>query len=90
MLDAFASLPDRLDLRHSDDDTLRANNQVRASWAADAVDTYARTTGVVRESAWTALSNLLNDARHLCDALGIDWDDVSRPFHYDEDIRGNE
>lgn len=62
-------------------------NAFRAWRAALAVRKYGFEAGIaVTESAYTCVSDLVNDLHHLCDALAIDWDDVSRPYHYDEEI----
>ncbi|KJR10572.1 hypothetical protein [Gordonia sihwensis] len=65
-----------------------ARQNARRAWhAAIGVRAYAEETGAAhQESARTCMSDLLNDMRHLCDALAIDWDDVVRPYHYSEEI----
>ncbi|MCM3898031.1 MULTISPECIES: hypothetical protein [Gordonia] len=68
------------------DDPLIAN-EIRASHAFAAVTEYSQNSGTYsNESVWTSMSDLLNDMRHLCDMLGIDWDAVSRPYHYEAEI----
>lgn len=80
VLDAYSDVPF--------DDVNPAQENARRAWrAALAVQAYGEQCGTgYQESARTCMSDLLNDMRHLCDALAIDWDDVSRPYHYVEEI----
>lgn len=32
------------------------------------------------------IRDLLNDLHHLCDALGLDWDQAVRQYHYDDEV----
>lgn len=84
----FRSAPPRIP-DTVDAESLRARCFVGAARAHEALTAYARATGIYEsESAWTALADLFNDVRHLCDLLGIDFDDVSYPSHYLAEIRG--
>lgn len=63
----------------------REENERRAHFAATAVHAYARKTGVASgESVFLAISDLLNDLRHLLDALREVDEDEGYPRTYDE------
>lgn len=84
----LADVPQHLS-NDTDDATLRTNNLVRATFAAAAVTAHARLTGTANnESVHTCMADMLNDMRHLCDVLGLDWHEVSKPYHYAAEIRG--
>lgn len=71
-------------------DEVRDDNSVRAARAMRAVDAYASVCYGTDEEVVTALSDLLNDMRHLCDALGADYEAMNEPRHYSEEILGRE
>lgn len=52
-------------------------NVVRALPAAHAVVGYADRIGAADDDLRTAIADLVADLRHLADAVGVDWDDVS-------------
>ena len=90
MMAAFSTVPPTVQYQgRSDREGLVARNQSRALRVAVAVTAYAYSHGIP-ESAADALTDLLNDARHLADALGVDWETVSRPHHYDDEVAGND
>ncbi|GAB20258.1 hypothetical protein GOEFS_109_00030 [Gordonia effusa NBRC 100432] len=63
------------------------DNGVRASFAAVALIPYAKRVGTYeQESVSTVMSDLLNDLRHLCDLVGLDWEQASEPGHYDYEV----
>jgi len=67
------------------------DNTVRAGFAATGVKAFAQRVGTYHhEDMETNLSDFLCDLMHLCDALGISFEDmVSRgAFHYDAELRG--
>lgn len=78
------------------------DNIARAKWAAEAIRAYAEQTGVYRgEVVLLAISDLMNDLRHLLDYIGLDEDDeatdgyspdlealAARDLHYRAEIRG--
>lgn len=69
----------------------QADNETRAGWALEALRTFGVQTGVHAESPVTALGDLLCNFRHLCDALGIDYDHANLlgAYHYEGEIRGD-
>lgn len=72
-----------------DPDACRDDNTLRAKFAGLAVRTYAERTGVVNEEPETAIGDLLNDLRHLCDALGLDYEHLAaRDIHYAAELEG--
>ncbi|UUG69778.1 MazG-like nucleotide pyrophosphohydrolase [Mycobacterium phage OmniCritical] len=70
-------------------DDPQADNGARAGFAAEALVAYVRRVGDPGELE-TAVTDLLGDLRHLCDALGFDFGDVAEVSfcHYDAEIRG--
>lgn len=65
--------------------------QDSAHWAFQAVETYAKKTGLSpEEDTETAIQDLLTDLRHLCDLQGWDFDTIDRRAwrHYYEETRG--
>lgn len=67
------------------------DNGTRAGHAAAALIAYARRTGLIHdEEPETAIGDLLGDLRHLCDALGLDFADLSDKGHrhYAEELHG--
>jgi hypothetical protein len=66
------------------------DNTLRAELAALAVRAYAERTGVLGEEPALAISDLLGDLMHLCDALGLDFQGlVDRgAYHYEPELRG--
>ncbi|AIG78441.1 Hypothetical protein AJAP_28010 [Amycolatopsis japonica] len=67
-----------------------ADNVARAGYAWVGVSEYANNKGMHEESAATAVSDLLADVRHLCDRLGLSFDELSQrgEMHYTEEIHG--
>lgn len=83
-------LPEASPEHMTDVDPLRDNN-LRATWASHAVRAYAaRCFPSGGEAPETVIGDLLADMRHLCDAIGVDYDDVDAAAwrRYDEEIRG--
>ncbi|AER26378.1 hypothetical protein [Mycobacterium phage Y10] len=70
-------------------DDPQADNNTRAAFAAEALVAYVRRVGDPGELE-TAVTDLLGDLRHLCDALGLDFEDAAEMSfcHYDAEIRG--
>lgn len=66
------------------------DNALRAEFAAVGVKAFAKRTGVLDEEPETAISDLLGDLMHLCDALGLNFDGLveSGRQHYDLELRG--
>ena len=62
------------------DDDIEHNNRVRAGWAAEAVLTMARETGLLsacnNEDIDTAIGDLLGNLAHLCDLTGLNFADL--------------
>lgn len=54
-------------------DPTEANNN-RARWAAHSVHAYAK--HMSSEDVEMAISDLIGDVIHLCDAAGLDFDDI--------------
>lgn len=52
------------------------DNHRRATFASVAVKAYAEATGVMDEEPSLAIGDLLGDLRHLCDSLGVDYDEL--------------
>lgn len=71
-------------------ETLPRDNQLRGLFAAVALKAYAARTGVGGEDFSVSLSDMLGDLRHLCDALGLDFDEQLRrgTWHYTEELHG--
>lgn len=73
-----------------DDDSPHDNTR-RAGFAGQALITYADVTrSGTSEDPSTVIGDLLGDLRHLCDALGLDFDALSEDGreHYDAELRG--
>ena len=68
----------------------RDDNALRAEFAGLAVKAYAKRTGVLDEEPETAISDLLGDLMHLCDALDLSFDGLveSGRYHYDCEVEG--
>lgn len=68
------------------------DNGVRAVRAADGMIAYARRCGTGTEELPTVFADFLSDAHHLADALGVDWDEVSKQGegHYTAELYGTE
>ena len=78
------------------------DNIKRAKFAAEAVRAYAKETGTYQgETVLLAISDLMNDLRHLLDYIGLAEDDdatdgyspdlevlAGRDLHYEAEIRG--
>jgi hypothetical protein len=67
-----------------------ADNYLRAQWALRGLRSFALMTLVSDESPELVLGDFLANARHLCDALGLDYDkvDANGAMHYDAELRG--
>lgn len=64
------------------------DNELRARFAGIAVKAYAERTGK-DEPPETIIDDLLNDLRHLCDALGLDFESiVAHDTAYQAELRG--
>lgn len=63
-------------------------NRIRAARISRLLTHYATDVGHV-DNVFDAFRDMLNDARHLADALGIDWSDAADPLHYTEEIDGS-
>ncbi len=67
----------------------QADNDARAYFAGQALVTYR---DIVRgdEDFDTTISDFLSDLRHLCDALGVNFDECSDrgAYYYEAEIRG--
>lgn len=63
----------------------RRTNQISALQAAGALRRYAELKNVKpgTHEPLDVLRDLLNDLHHLADALGVDWDEALRQYHYD-------
>jgi hypothetical protein len=81
----LAHLPE-MHLRYKSD---VQDNSARASFAALAVVAFVRRVGDAGDLG-TSISDLLGDLRHLCDALGLDYDslDLHGLAHYNAELRG--
>lgn len=80
------------DMRY--DDTPEANrhdNTRRAGLALTAVQGYASACNEDNEAPETVISDLLGDLRHLCNAVGLDFDALSDHggWHYQAEVTGN-
>lgn len=66
------------------------DNAIRASYGSEAVRAYGATTHMLDEEPETAISDLVGDLRHLCDSLGLDFDELADngTSHYEAEIRG--
>lgn len=69
------------------DDSAHDNTR-RAGFALAALGGYRAVVG--DEEPATVIGDLLGDLRHLCDALGLDFEDLVEAgrFHYDAELRG--
>lgn len=60
-------------------DDVRHNNTRRARSALAAVEAFAEMSGGIQgEQTQTFVGDLVVNLRHLCDALGLDWEQVER------------
>ena len=70
----------------------KRDHDIRAGWAARGLVAYAQHLGGAKlnEDIGVALTDLLGDLRHLCDALGVDWDAAVSRSEYDHycEVRG--
>ena len=66
----------------------QADNNIRAAWGALALDAYTNIVG--RDDLDTSVADLLANLRHLCDALGVDFDIANHRAerYYDDEIHG--
>lgn len=73
---------------HQWDEDPKADNHQRAALAADALKQFASTHGL--DDIDTAMSDFLGNFMHLCDGLGMSFEDmVDRArFHYEPETRG--
>jgi len=72
-------------------ESIRENNVLRASYAATAVVAYGlRTREGHSTDSETLLTDLLGDFLHLCDLLGLSFDDLEAQArsHYEPELRG--
>lgn len=86
-----AELPDPDRTTTLDDiDDLAERNARRAMFAVAALKGYVAVTGAV-EAPDTSIADLLGDLRHLCDALGLDFGQLSdRGYsYYSEELAGH-
>lgn len=74
----------------ADTGDIKADNDARASFGAAVLVAYAERVGGESNEVDTQLSDLLADLRHLCDALGLDYDaaDATAHMHYCREIHG--
>jgi hypothetical protein len=65
-------------------------NQQRGLFVAEAMRTYAETTGVSDEAVELVIRDMLGDMRHLCDSLGLSYSELDRRAHssYRSEIGG--
>lgn len=71
-------IPNPPNLKLWDEETPAGRNTMRALWAGLGVKAYAQQTGLLnQEEPVTAIKDLLNDLRHLCDALNLDFEEIS-------------
>ena len=84
-LEDIANLPDNLSV-----DGLHAglDNTARATFAARAVEAYACRVG--GDEVNVAVSDMLSDLMHFCDAVGLEFEDALRQAdrHYGAEVRG--
>ena len=84
-----ADLPDKADGDFTDGSTpaeIAADNLRRATSAATAVKAYATATGSIQDTPRSMIGDLVGDLRHLCDALGLDFYDLTD--HYTDERAG--
>lgn len=92
MVIAEIDLPEHGQIDH--DDPIE-DNTTRAGSAAVALKAYARTGGgsyLTGEAPETAIYDLLGDLRHLCDALGLNFDELNDrgARHYEAEVTGED
>ena len=83
--------PRREDNEDQDAAVVRDENDDRAARALQGVTAYAQLTYFgAGEGLTTVMGDLLGDLRHACDALGLNWENVTTHgrAHYDEELRG--
>ena len=68
----------------------QADNETRASWGLAALRAYVHRVRAYGDPPETVLNGLVADLRHLCDLLGLDFEDVlyGSHNHYDREVRG--
>lgn len=66
--------------------TQAQNNLRRAAAAAGPVKAYADHQGMVGDEVEVVLKDMLNDLRHLADALNLDWADLAALTHYADEV----
>jgi hypothetical protein len=68
----------------------QADNDARASFGAAVLAAYSERVGDKSNEVETQLADLLADLRHLCDALGLDYDaaDTKAHVNYWREIHG--
>ena len=88
--DIPAPSPDDLACDWGNPQACQNDNNQRAAFAGEAVKAYAKRTGMLTgEDPETVVSDLLNDMRHLCDALGLDFEALAaNDMHYHAELRG--
>lgn len=65
-------------------------NDDRAEWARQALETFAATTGLNMDGETPeAIGDLLANIMHFCDRNGLDFDErlANARFHYDEETQ---
>ena len=69
----------------------QSDNESRATAGMAAIRLYASQAFHGPEEPKTALGDLLGDLRHACDALGLDFDQMSErgAMHYEAELRGH-
>lgn len=93
--DTASALPTRGDSKFTFDDVagpdgIRRANFMRARTAGDAVRAYAKVSGLNNEEPVEAITDCIGDIHHLCDALGLDFEEILRKadVHHAAEIRG--
>lgn len=83
----LAEVP-KLAITHGGD--VQADNDARASFGAAVLAAYAQRVGGDNNELETQLSDLLADLRHVCDALGLDYEaaDMTAHVNYWREIHG--
>ncbi len=71
---------------------LQRDNDIRATWGAQTLMAYGACVNdaTIDEDLQTSFTDMLGDLRHLCDAVGVDWDravERSGRDHFSE-VRG--
>lgn len=67
------------------------DNNLRARFAGVGLKAYAQRTGTAtQEELATVITDLLGDLRHLCDATGVDFEEVSEAAErmYRDELEG--